>query len=159
MEQQLLPNTGNNILKTFCQFNFQLQIPDKLYCLFTQIPLCKAIACARIFFLSQKTKLGLQKALARFFPTALPTSFPGSLILPPAPSAPRGGKIRHPGNEVAALLARFVFFSSSFCCAGSFFTGNCPTLLPRGQKSNGSSRKDILVRLSCVLADLSPHQL
>lgn len=50
--QQLFPDTGSKISfhKTFCQFNLQLQNPNKLYCLFTGIPLCKAIACASLSF-------------------------------------------------------------------------------------------------------------
>ena len=43
--------------------------------------------------------------MASIYISRLPTSFLGTLILPPPPRSPQGGgKMRDPGNEVASLL-------------------------------------------------------
>ena len=144
----MFPNTGNNILKTFCQFNLQLQNPNKLYCLFTRIPLCKAIACARIFSKVTKQNLVSRKHLLDFFPQLSQprsqglSSYPLLLLLQQPRSqgpgnevaAPREGKIRDPRVEVAALLARFVFFFQQFLLCRKFFYWKLPNATPSWSK-------------------------
>ena len=83
----------------------------------TKITLC--FSSSNILALALPASFGRHAILSRLvccvmprrWDVALPTSFPGSLILPPISVTPGGGKPRDPENKVVALRTKWEFSS------------------------------------------------